>query len=637
MEDTARASAKPRRTRPKHNCAPLPPKSPATPFCAPDPADGTHRITIRRAQHYRWLLSQKHPLERKLGVSLSFPHAALLSARRNQQNGKKDKSREESDSDDSSPHPDLSPDTDDVESPTVEFAGDHSALRLLLAVPSAPGCGGLRAVRQFLDATTGFDVVIHDGDVDSPAQLLAVLGRQFGPTHFVSVRVASPEIRQAVHDIQEELHQQDAKWKKISIAPEQLHLTFFVLKCFTVGQHLQAMAVFQDCTDIVAETFCYRPMQLHFRGLNDFRNCVVFLDSDKDYDREALCGTAKRLWERFMERAPSIVEPDFIFTPHCTILKIRRRGMRRMRHISTDAYRPWKDSWFGTCRFENIELLAMDEKDSDKYYYCYTRLSVTPRSNGAIPVTALRQVALVARQQAMNSTAITTVLGVADCSLGVETHVAIAEPKPPFVIPVKLVSPLRVPEEKNPKTKNKKQAHFQDDVGQTKPEARPVAKTEPQKNKARKKNRNKAKKSPTQPETALETEEQLDPRPKRKRRPQAVLGPEIPCPTVIDSQADRRAAFSQLRIIPTQREKSVESNLSALEAHASPPKRRIPRTWSQATLGAAPPGYHWVRKDSLPSSTSLASLADLGQEKPSPVSRPVSRRNRRRGKSVPTE
>jgi len=211
--------------------------------------------------------------------------------------------------------------------------------------------------------------------------LISIL-QEFSQFFFFSFRIANPDFVQNAILLQNELLNASPSIEPLLIPPEHFHITLFVLRITTQDQLHAVQEILNDCHEIVRDTFLEyvqagKPignfMNVQFKEIGNFGSNVLYISptSGESHDIPEEMRTIRDKIH-LMVLPTGLITDSRDWTPHCTIAKVARS---KGSSIDVDAVTPFRDWDFGYNKFENIELLSMqDAKEIDGYYKSFATL-----------------------------------------------------------------------------------------------------------------------------------------------------------------------------------------------------------------------------------------------------------------------
>ncbi|RLW13162.1 hypothetical protein DV515_00000169, partial [Chloebia gouldiae] len=212
-------------------------------------------------------------------------------------------------------------------------------------------------------------------------QELSKKRRRDSPNYFVAIPITDDQllkILDRIEDVQELIFSKEPDLSRALIPVQTMHLTLIVAHLGTEEEVKKAVLALQQSKTKVEDILHGKDFNLTFHGIGEFNNQVLYVKMLEE-DQKMLNRIAEAVGECFIEMNLDI-SGSKDFKPHLTFLKLskasrlRRRGFRK---ISTDLYKEYEDSHFGTEVFHQIDLCAMHKKKQESgYYYCECSINV---------------------------------------------------------------------------------------------------------------------------------------------------------------------------------------------------------------------------------------------------------------------
>ena len=215
--------------------------------------------------------------------------------------------------------------------------------------------------------------------VKSPS-LGPVLQSKRVPNYFLSLRIASLEIRENVIAIQKEIesHIPDLVGSRSMLPPEQLHFTLGRLYLQTEGEVALAKRLLNESIEKVfhrlfvldSETTS-RQLAVNFKGVQNYGGNTVFLETERGLERDLLIEFGNSVYDLFQEAG--LTSKEFRFQPVAPILRVRQSKkplLLRLQQVSqTLLAEKYSQAPLGRAIFSSLDISAVaDQTDEDGYY-----------------------------------------------------------------------------------------------------------------------------------------------------------------------------------------------------------------------------------------------------------------------------
>ncbi|NXC38599.1 AKA7G protein, partial [Penelope pileata] len=189
------------------------------------------------------------------------------------------------------------------------------------------------------------------------------------------------QILDRIEDVQELIFTEEPDLLRAFLPVQTMHLTLIVAHLGTEEEVKKAVLALKKSKTKVEAILQGKDLVMTFHGIGQFNNQVIYVKMSEESHKK-LFRIAEAVEECFNEMNLN-TSGSKDFKPHLTFLKLskaprlRRRGFRK---ISSDLYKEYEDSYFGTEVFSQIDLCAMRKKKQESgYYYCECSIHVGPR------------------------------------------------------------------------------------------------------------------------------------------------------------------------------------------------------------------------------------------------------------------
>ncbi|KFP84593.1 A-kinase anchor protein 7 isoform gamma, partial [Apaloderma vittatum] len=198
------------------------------------------------------------------------------------------------------------------------------------------------------------------------------------PNYFVAIPITDDQILDRIEDVQELIFTQEPDLLRALLPVQTMHITIIVAHLGTEEEVKKAVLALKQSKTKVEAILQGKDLNMTFCGIGQFNNQVIYVKMSEE-DQKMLNRIAEAVEECFMEMKLDI-SGSKDFKPHLTFLKLskaprlKRRGFRK---ICSDLYKEYKDCYFGTEVFSQIDLCAMHKKKQESgYYYCECSIKV---------------------------------------------------------------------------------------------------------------------------------------------------------------------------------------------------------------------------------------------------------------------
>ncbi|XP_043364011.1 uncharacterized protein LOC119850414 isoform X2 [Dermochelys coriacea] len=198
------------------------------------------------------------------------------------------------------------------------------------------------------------------------------------PNYFVSIPITNDQILDKIEDVQELIFTKEPDLLRALIPVQTMHLTIIVAHLRTEEEVKKAVVALEQSKVKVEAILQGKLFTMTFHGIGQFNNQVIYVKMSED-EQQMLSRIAEAVEGSFSEMGLDITGSKD-FKPHLTFLKLskapalRRKGFRK---ISSDLYKEYEDSPFGTEVFSQIDLCAMHKKKQESgYYHCECSINV---------------------------------------------------------------------------------------------------------------------------------------------------------------------------------------------------------------------------------------------------------------------
>jgi len=211
------------------------------------------------------------------------------------------------------------------------------------------------------------------------------------PTHFVSLRLADPELHRAVGTAQAEVVARggDKRLAACAVPPEKTHLTAFVMKLEGEGQLARARAALRGCAALLpppsSSAEVALPPCLELRGVGHFGQRVVYVDCPPSEEQHWLSTFVDGAARIFSEHGIAVQHEPGAWRAHVTLLKTSRyvgRGRGKPPNIRKAAYEGLEGRDFGRHALRVLELCSMQGEGIDGFYRVEAALPLDGPSRG---------------------------------------------------------------------------------------------------------------------------------------------------------------------------------------------------------------------------------------------------------------
>ncbi|XP_075777058.1 uncharacterized protein LOC142827113 isoform X2 [Pelodiscus sinensis] len=198
------------------------------------------------------------------------------------------------------------------------------------------------------------------------------------PNYFVSIPITNDQILDKIEDVQELIFTKEPDLLRALIPVQTMHLTIIVAHLRTEEEVKKAILALEQSKTKVEAILQGKLFNMTFHGIGQFNNQVIYVKMSED-QQHIFNKIAEAVEGSFNDMGLDITGSKD-FKPHLTFLKLskapalRRKGYRK---ISSDLYKEYEDSPFGTEIFSQIDLCAMHKKKQESgYYYCECSVNV---------------------------------------------------------------------------------------------------------------------------------------------------------------------------------------------------------------------------------------------------------------------
>lgn len=222
----------------------------------------------------------------------------------------------------------------------------------------------------------------RDGAMISKSSSLGgpVLQSKRVPNYFLSLRIASFEIRENVIAIQREIENliPDLVGSRSMLPPEQLHFTLGRLYLQTEGEVALAKRLLEDCLEkvfhrlfVLDEEHSTRELAVNFKGVQNYGGNTVFLETERGLERDLLIEFGNSVYDLFQEAG--LTSKEFRFQPVAPIIRVRQSKkpllLRLQQVSSTLLAEKYSQASLGRAVFSSVDISAVaDQTDEDGYY-----------------------------------------------------------------------------------------------------------------------------------------------------------------------------------------------------------------------------------------------------------------------------
>eukprot|EP01041_Mallomonas_annulata_P013260 gene13260-28082_t len=197
------------------------------------------------------------------------------------------------------------------------------------------------------------------------------------PNFFVALRLNDPSLLEIVNRIQRDISTRCPYLSRYMVPSRRFHLTLFVMHLANLDDINAAQRCLAESADDLSELFQNEVLQLKFTGLDTFSNRVLFVYPEDSSILETIHILVDRIHARFIHAG--LVESEVIkFSPHATVAKItnyknnRKNNNKSFKPVILKSHYEGLESHLGSglpVTLQDIDLLAMNEKDDEGIYY----------------------------------------------------------------------------------------------------------------------------------------------------------------------------------------------------------------------------------------------------------------------------
>ncbi|CAM9224831.1 unnamed protein product [Discosporangium mesarthrocarpum] len=191
-------------------------------------------------------------------------------------------------------------------------------------------------------------------------------GQGTRPNFFVCVRVASPEIRAAVKEVQEHMVNCDKRLADGCIQQKALHITLVMCRLSDESQVATAYTCLESCASKLLAQHVPTNVEVSLDGVRSFGDRVVYVRAAETGRLEELVGELKSRLSGAGIRLPGNADP---YTPHMTICKLTRPMSREIGSIDRSIWAPYHGRFFGSLVIRGIHLCSMEENKALTGFY----------------------------------------------------------------------------------------------------------------------------------------------------------------------------------------------------------------------------------------------------------------------------
>lgn len=194
------------------------------------------------------------------------------------------------------------------------------------------------------------------------------------PNYFLSLRIASLDLRAKVRNIQGEIENliPELAGSRSVLPPEQLHFTLGRLYLQTEEEIARAKKLLEQCHDQVYRRLYPEDSQvaINFCGVMNYGGNTVFLETERGYERDLLIEFGNTVYDIF--QAAGLTSKEFRFQPVAPIVRVRQSKkplMSRLQEVSETILEKYANSSLGRNVFSSLDISAVaDQTDEDGYY-----------------------------------------------------------------------------------------------------------------------------------------------------------------------------------------------------------------------------------------------------------------------------
>lgn len=194
------------------------------------------------------------------------------------------------------------------------------------------------------------------------------------PNYFLSLRIASLDLRAKVRNIQGEIENliPELAGSRSVLPPEQLHFTLGRLYLQTEEEIALAKKLLEQCHDQVYRRLYSEDSEvaINFCGVMNYGGNTVFLETERGHERDLLIEFGNTVYDIF--QAAGLTSKEFRFQPVAPIVRVRQSKkplMLRLQEVSETILEKYANSSLGRNVFSSLDISAVaDQTDEDGYY-----------------------------------------------------------------------------------------------------------------------------------------------------------------------------------------------------------------------------------------------------------------------------
>ncbi|XP_072014508.1 uncharacterized protein [Amphiura filiformis] len=198
--------------------------------------------------------------------------------------------------------------------------------------------------------------------------------KRLAPNFFVAIQIASPDIQNALLNVQKTVVIGDEKLKDAMVPIATMHLTIMVMHLANDDDITRAKAALRDCNEVLTPRFEEDgKLNISFQGLGHFNNQVMFAKIKDEEDIVTKLYDIAVTVEKMFNKHNIFSTGERGFKPHLTVMKLsrapslRKKGVRR---IKSELYKVHSNELFGGQVMDGLQLCSINKpKSSEGYYY----------------------------------------------------------------------------------------------------------------------------------------------------------------------------------------------------------------------------------------------------------------------------